>query len=165
MEAPAPTEPWQAMALEKLVGLLTTRAGMDLVSLAVAIGAQHSTAAVLQHMNSQRGLGPPLTCSPIAAAASPAAVSSDGRERPSNSSPSQHFTRSPVLAAEAPHSNPIVGQLLSWATSREVRHTELLNLCYRCLRLLSARSPPGSVYAGCCATAAVPIFAPCCAYL
>ena len=26
---PAPTEPWQAMALEKLLGLLTTRAGEE----------------------------------------------------------------------------------------------------------------------------------------
>jgi hypothetical protein len=41
VETPELREPWQAVALEKLVGLLTTNAGMDLVSLAVAVGAQH----------------------------------------------------------------------------------------------------------------------------
>lgn len=54
VEAPAPREPWQAMVLEKLIGLLTTNAGMDLVSLAVAVGAQHSVAAFCEHWAAQR---------------------------------------------------------------------------------------------------------------
>jgi hypothetical protein len=54
VETPELREPWQAVALEKLVGLLTTNAGMDLVSLAVAVGAQHSVAALCQHWAAQR---------------------------------------------------------------------------------------------------------------
>lgn len=118
VEAAAPTESWQAMALEKLVGLLTTRAGMDLVSLAVAVGAQHSTAAILQHMSHQRytGMSPPP---PTSASAAASVASSDGRAQSVDGAAQHLATNRHFSTSQVPPDNPMLRQLLSWAATRK----------------------------------------------
>lgn len=113
------------MALEKLLGLLTTRAGMDLVSLAVAVGAQHSTAAALQHFSSgQRDLRhstaprapPEATTARVVATAvggSGSVPTNVGRPHAAGALPAG-------MPSEQDTSNPIVAQLLTWAASPQV---------------------------------------------
>ena len=123
LDAPAPKEPWQAMALEKLLGLLTTRAGMDLVSLAVAVGAQHSTAAALQHFSGagwdlRRSIAPQPP--PEVATARAAAAAGGGDDVSISSGGRRNSISSAVSAAETETSSRVVTQLLSWAATPQV---------------------------------------------
>lgn len=111
------------MALEELLGLLTTRAGMDLVSLAVAVGAQHSTAAALQHFsgagrNLRRSIAPQAPPEVATAQAAAAAVGAD--DVSTSSSGNRNSISSAVSASETETSSRVVTQLLSWAATPQV---------------------------------------------